>query len=77
MKIMKELIKEGKSIIFITHKLNEIKAVADRCTIIRKGRYVGTVNVADVTKEQLSEMMVGHKVNLTVTKMNMNHLMLY
>ncbi|WP_444195861.1 ABC transporter ATP-binding protein, partial [Catenibacterium sp.] len=68
MKIMKELIKEGKSIIFITHKLNEIKAVADRCTIIRKGRYVGTVNVADVTKEQLSEMMVGHKVNLTVTK---------
>ncbi len=49
MKIMKELIKEGKSIIFITHKLNEIKAVADRCTIIRKGRYVGTVNVADVT----------------------------
>lgn len=68
MKIMKELIKEGKSIIFITHKLNEIKAVADRCTIIRKGRYVGTVNVADVTKEQLSEMMVGHKVNLTVIK---------
>ena len=50
MKIMKELIMEGKSIIFITHKLNEIKAVADRCTIIRKGRYVGTVNVADVTK---------------------------
>ena len=51
--------------------------MADRCTIIRKGRYVGTVNVADVTKEQLSEMMVGHKVNLIVTKMNMNHLMLY
>ncbi|MGX8680778.1 MAG: ABC transporter ATP-binding protein, partial [bacterium] len=68
MKIMKGLIAEGKSIIFITHKLNEIKAVADRCTIIRKGAYVNTVNVADVTKEQLSEMMVGHKVNFTVEK---------
>lgn len=68
MKIMKNLIKEGKSIIFITHKLNEIKAVADRCTIIRKGKYVDTVNVADVTKEELSEKMVGHKVNFVVEK---------
>ena len=68
MHIMKDLIKEGKSIIFITHKLNEIKAVADRCTIIRKGRYVDTVNVADVTKEELSEKMVGHKVSFVVDK---------
>jgi simple sugar transport system ATP-binding protein len=68
MHIMKDLIKEGKSIIFITHKLNEIKAVADRCTIIRKGKYVDTVNVADVSKEQLSELMVGHKVNFIVDK---------
>lgn len=68
MKIMKNLIKEGKSIIFITHKLNEIKAVADRCTIIRKGKYVDTVNVADVSKEELSEKMVGHKVSFVVDK---------
>ena len=44
MKIMKELVSEGKSILFITHKLNEIKAVADRCTVLRKGRYIGTVD---------------------------------
>lgn len=68
MHIMKGLIKEGKSIIFITHKLNEIKAVADRCTILRKGKYVDTVDVDKVTKEELSEKMVGHKVNFTVEK---------
>lgn len=68
MKIMKDLVAEGKSIIFITHKLNEIKAVADRCTVLRKGKYVGTVDVADVSKEEMSEMMVGHKVNFAVEK---------
>ena len=68
MKIMKNMIQEGKSIIFITHKLNEIKAVADRCTIIRKGVYIDTVNVADKTANELSEMMVGRKVNFTVDK---------
>ena len=68
MKVMKQLIAEGKSIIFITHKLNEIKAVADRCTVLRKGRYIGTVDVASTTKEEMSEMMVGRKVNLNVEK---------
>lgn len=68
MEIMKNLTKEGKSILFITHKLNEIKAVADRCTILRKGKYIATVDVADTDKETLSEMMVGRKVNLTVEK---------
>lgn len=72
MQIMKKLKNEGKSIIFITHKLNEIKAVADRCTIIRKGKYVDTVDIADVTKEQLSEKMVGHKVNFIVDKTDAN-----
>ena len=66
MKIMKELTKEGKSILFITHKLDEIKAVADRCTVLRKGKYVGTVDVADTSKEELSEMMVGRKVQLVM-----------
>lgn len=68
MQIMKNLSKEGKSILFITHKLNEIKAVADRCSVLRKGKYIGTVNVADVTKEEMSEMMVGRKVNLKIEK---------
>ena len=68
MNIMRELVKEGKSIIFITHKLNEIKAVADRCSVLRRGKYIGTVDVADTDKEALSEMMVGHKVSLTVEK---------
>lgn len=72
MNIMKELVKEGKSIIFITHKLNEIKAVADRCSVLRRGKYIGTVDVADTDKEALSEMMVGHKVNLTVEKEEAN-----
>jgi simple sugar transport system ATP-binding protein len=66
--IMKNLTAEGKSILFITHKLNEIKAAADRCTVLRKGKYIGTVDVASVSKEELSEMMVGRKVNLSVEK---------
>ena len=68
MKIMKELVSEGKSIIFITHKLNEIKAVADRCTVLRRGKYIGVVEVADTDVEMMSEMMVGRKVNLTLEK---------
>lgn len=68
MKIMKGLTEEGKSILFITHKLNEIKAVANRCTVLRKGRYIGTVDVSDCTKEQLSTMMVGRKIHFTVEK---------
>lgn len=68
MEIMKKLASEGKSILFITHKLNEIKEVADRCTVLRKGICIGTVDVANVTKEELSEMMVGRKVQLIVDK---------
>lgn len=68
MEIMKGLAAEGKSIIFITHKLEEIKRVADRCTVLRMGKCVGTVNVSDVTVEELSEMMVGRKVILKVDK---------
>ena len=68
MNIMKALTKEGKSIIFITHKLAEIKAVANRCTVLRRGKFVGVADVASTSKEMLSEMMVGHKVNLTVDK---------
>ncbi|WP_073110413.1 ABC transporter ATP-binding protein [Hespellia stercorisuis] len=68
MKVMKQLVEEGKSIIFITHKLNEIKAVANRCTVLRKGRYIGTIDVAETSKEAMSEMMVGRKVSFIVEK---------
>ena len=68
MQIMKNLAAEGKSILFISHKLNEIKAVADRCTVLRKGKYIGTVNTKDATIEKLSAMMVGRNVNFHVEK---------
>lgn len=64
MMIMKQLISEGKSIIFITHKLNEIKRVADRVTILRKGKYIGTFDVAEKSVDELSELMVGRKIDL-------------
>lgn len=68
MQIMKGLAKEGKSILFISHKLNEIMEVADRCSVLRKGKYIGTVNIADTTKEELSRMMVGRDVEFVVAK---------
>jgi general nucleoside transport system ATP-binding protein len=68
MKIMRNLINEGKSIIIITHKLKEIKAVADRCTVIRRGKSIGTVNVAEASEASLAEMMVGRHVNFKVDK---------
>ncbi len=68
MEIMRGFKKEGKSILFITHKLNEIMAVADRCTVLRKGKCMGTVDIKDTTKEELSRMMVGRDVQLQVDK---------
>ena len=68
MQIMRNLAKEGKSILFISHKLAEIMAVADRCSVLRKGKYIGTVETKDTTMEQLSAMMVGRNVNFHVEK---------
>ena len=68
MAIMKNLAAEGKSILFITHKLGEIMQVADRCSVLRKGKYIGTVDVKDTTPEKLSAMMVGRDVNFVVEK---------
>nr|WP_204662450.1 ABC transporter ATP-binding protein [Fusibacter tunisiensis] len=68
LKIMREFANEGKSILFITHKLNEIMEAADRCTVLRKGKYIGTVNVKESNKEELSKMMVGRDVNFKVDK---------
>ena len=68
MDIMRGFAKEGKSILFITHKLNEIMAVADRVTVLRKGKYVGTVDTKNTNKQELSNMMVGRPVQLQVQK---------
>ena len=68
MGIKKNLAAEGKSILFITHKLAEIMEVADRCSVLRKGKYIGTVDIKDATPESLSAMMVGRNVNFVVEK---------
>lgn len=66
--IMRNLIKEGKSIILITHKLKEIKAVANRCTVIRRGKCIGTVDVATTSEAEMAKMMVGRPVSFKVDK---------
>ncbi len=68
MQIMRNLASEGKSIILITHKLSEIKAVADRCTIIRRGRLVDVVSVPDTSVETMAAAMVGRPVSFKVEK---------
>ena len=68
MEIMRSFKAEGKSILFITHKLAEIKAVADRCSVLRKGKYMGTVEVADTSVEEMSRLMVGRDVQLVTEK---------
>ena len=68
MEIMREFAREGKSILFITHKLNEIMAVSDRVTVLRKGKYIGTVNTQKTNKQELSNMMVGRPVQLEIHK---------
>ncbi|MGL4772105.1 MAG: ABC transporter ATP-binding protein [Clostridium sp.] len=72
MGIIKNLIKEGKSIIIITHKLKEIKEVADRCTVIRRGKYIGTVDVKETSEADMAKMMVGREVSFRVDKREAN-----
>lgn len=68
LKVMRNLANEGKSILFISHKLDEIMAVADRCSVLRKGKLIKTLNVKDTNKEELSSLMVGRKVSFTTEK---------
>lgn len=67
-KVLRSLVADGKSVIFITHKLKEVMAVADRITVLRGGRVVGTVTPGEATPEKLAAMMVGREVNLVVRK---------
>ncbi|HHT65137.1 MAG TPA: ABC transporter ATP-binding protein [Clostridiales bacterium] len=71
MEIMRGFARSGKSILFITHKLNEIMAVADHCTVLRKGKLMGTVEIKNTSKEELSKMMVGREVSFSVQKKEM------
>ena len=66
--IIRRLKAEGKTILLITHKLKEIKAVADRCTVLRRGKYIGTVDVSTATEQHLAEMMVGRAVQFEIEK---------
>ncbi|MGP4059889.1 ABC transporter ATP-binding protein [Halobacillus sp. H74] len=66
--IMHNLVKEGKSIILITHKLKEIMEVCDRCTVIRKGQGIGTVNVSETNVNELASLMVGREVSFSTEK---------
>ncbi len=68
MEIIRNLTKDGKSVILITHKLKEIKSCSDSCTIIRQGKYIKTVSVREVSENDLAAMMVGREVNFQVDK---------
>jgi ABC-type uncharacterized transport system ATPase subunit len=68
MEIIRRLKAEGKTVVLITHKLKEIKAVANRCTVLRRGKYIGTVDVDSVTEQELAEMMVGRAVQFEIEK---------
>lgn len=68
MQIMKNLAAEGKSLLFISHKLNEIMRVADRCSVLRKGKYIGTVNISETSQKELSRMMVGRDMEFAIQK---------
>ena len=71
-RIVKNLKAQGKTILLITHKLYEIKEVADRCTIIRKGKFIETLPVKDASEEELASKMVGRKIDLKVKKLQAN-----
>ncbi len=66
--IMKNLVKQGKTIILITHKLKEIKAVSDTCTVLRRGKYIATVNVSTTSTKEMAELMVGRAIDFVVNK---------
>ena len=66
--ILRNLKAEGKTIVLITHKLKEITSAADRCTVLRRGKYIGTIDVAKATEQELAELMVGRSVNFRIDK---------
>lgn len=71
-KAVRTLVKQGKTVIFITHKLREVKEISDRVTVMRHGKMIGTKDTKDVTREQMANMMVGREVFLNIKKPKMN-----
>ena len=70
--VLRKMREDGKSIIIITHKLNEVMEISDRVSILRKGEYIGTVNTCETSENELTEMMVGKKVELKITRTQTN-----
>lgn len=66
--VLRKMREDGKSIIIITHKLNEVLEISDRVTVLRKGKYIGTVDTKDATESSLTEMMVGAKIELNINR---------
>ena len=66
--ILRKMKEDGHAIIIITHKLNEVKEISDRVAILRKGQYITTVDTASTTEQELTEWMVGHKVDLNIDR---------
>ena len=66
--VLRKMRQDGKSIIIITHKLNEVMEISDKVTILRKGEYIGTVNTAETSEKELTEMMVGKKIDLKIER---------
>ena len=66
--VLRKMREDGKSIIIITHKLNEVLEISDRVTVLRKGEYIGTVDTKDATESSLTEMMVGAKIELNINR---------
>ena len=66
--VLRNMKKDGKSIIIITHKLNEVLAISDRVAILRKGEYIGVVNTSETNQAQLTEMMVGRPISLEIER---------
>lgn len=67
-KVLKAMKEDGKSIIIITHKLNEVMEISDRVTILRKGKYIDTVNTSETNEKELTDMMVGRKITLKIDR---------
>ncbi len=71
--VLKNMKEDGKSIIIITHKLNEVLEISDRVSVLRKGHYIGTVNTSETTESELTEMMVGKAIDLNIERIESEH----
>ena len=71
--VLRNMKKDGKAIVIITHKLNEVMELSDKVSVLRKGKYIGTVNTCDTNPQALTDMMVGHTVTLNIDRPKYEH----